>query len=304
MVDVWVTLITLITDNFMIIIIIFVSLPIITFVILFTRWYKFGRDEKKILTSVHELAPPENLTPAQIGIIFDDKSTYRDLTAEILFLAVKGYVKIEKISGQDNPDFILHLTKDSYSKELATYQSMLLASIFVDAKSVKVSEMIAKLDVNYSLICGVVWKSVIDSGYYTSDPRSVHLRYAMSAFLFIFLGILLIRSGLLIGQGLSVLLCGVIIFLFASYMPARTKRGVDIWTQINGFKQYLEVAEKERIDKLSDPNQNDANVHIESNLPYAVVLGIEKDWPRVFSHIYQKFPEKRCGGLFVKIEKK
>ncbi len=283
--------------------VIFVSLPIITFIILFVRWYKFGRDEKKILTSVHELSPPDNLTPAQVGTIFDDTSSYRDLTAEILFLAVKGYLKIEKIKGSDKPDFILSLLKDSYSKELHGFESNLLASIFINAKSVRVSEMTAQLDINYSLICDMIWRSVVEKGYYTSDPRSIHFKYALYAFPFIFLGILVMRTGVLFGPGFSILLSGVIIFLFASFMPARTKKGVYVWKQIFGFKQYLEVAEKERLDKLNDPDKN-TDLQIEPNLPYAVALGVEKDWPRVFAHIYQKLPETRCGGLFVKIEKK
>jgi hypothetical protein len=57
-------------------------------------WFRFGRDDP-VRESV-ELRPPEGLTPAEIGLLWDAKIHTRDLTSMFLYWANKGYISIEE----------------------------------------------------------------------------------------------------------------------------------------------------------------------------------------------------------------
>ncbi|MCO6388349.1 DUF2207 domain-containing protein [Aliihoeflea sp. 40Bstr573] len=68
------------------------------------------------------------------------------------------------------------------------------------------------------------------------------------------------------------------VFLFL--MGAPTPLGRRSMDEIGGLKQYLTVAEKERMNMQGAPQMSPR--HFETLLPYAVALGVEKPWSRAF----------------------
>ena len=73
-------------------IIIFLSCVIIGLI----YWYKTERSREGKRAIVPQYEPPQNLRPAMAEIIVKEKLTSRGLSATIIDLAVKGYVKIEE----------------------------------------------------------------------------------------------------------------------------------------------------------------------------------------------------------------
>ena len=69
-------------------------LPFITFTVLFYLWRTRGRDPAGRGTIIARFDAPDKLNPAEIGTIIDEKVHNKDITAEIINLAVKGYLKI------------------------------------------------------------------------------------------------------------------------------------------------------------------------------------------------------------------
>ncbi|MGJ8560114.1 MAG: DUF2207 domain-containing protein [Litorimonas sp.] len=73
--------------------------------------------------------------------------------------------------------------------------------------------------------------------------------------------------------------------LFVFLLPAPTRYGAQISSEIDGFKLYLETAEEKRIntaDPLSDrPPAMTVDLY-ERFLPYAMALGVEKPWTKQF----------------------
>ncbi|MCL1896299.1 MAG: DUF2207 domain-containing protein [Clostridiales bacterium] len=70
-------------------------------------WFRFGRDEPLVETV--EFRPPEGLTPAEIGLLWDGKVRDRDLMSMLLYWANKGKLTIEE-RGFD--DVVLHRAGD------------------------------------------------------------------------------------------------------------------------------------------------------------------------------------------------
>jgi hypothetical protein len=71
-------------------------LPLLIFVVLFFIWYRFGRDPKGQGIIIPEYDIPNKLTPIEIGTIIDQSTDNQDISAEIVYLAINGYLKITK----------------------------------------------------------------------------------------------------------------------------------------------------------------------------------------------------------------
>jgi uncharacterized membrane protein YgcG len=68
--------------------------------------------------------------------------------------------------------------------------------------------------------------------------------------------------------------------VFAVLMRAPTIQGRKVMDQIDGFKLYLETAEKERLNIVGEPPMTVQR--FERILPYAIALGVEKPWSEHF----------------------
>jgi uncharacterized membrane protein len=75
--------------------------------------------------------------------------------------------------------------------------------------------------------------------------------------------------------------------LFMYLMPAPTVKGQKIRTEIEGFRLYLETAEKLQMNAVkvgSDAPPPMSLERYERFLPYAVALNVEKPWTKYFEH--------------------
>ncbi len=65
------------------------------------------------------------------------------------------------------------------------------------------------------------------------------------------------------------------------WISAPTKEGRALLDRIAGFKQYLSITEKERLDRMQAPK--DSLTLFERYLPYAIALGVENRWANRFA---------------------
>lgn len=82
---------------------------------------------------------------------------------------------------------------------------------------------------------------------------------------------------------LAVVALGLIVLLnvlFVLVMGAPTPLGRQLMDAIEGLRLYLTVAEKDRMNMQGAPQMSPQ--HFETLLPYAVALGVEKPWSKVF----------------------
>ncbi len=74
----------------------------------------------------------------------------------------------------------------------------------------------------------------------------------------------------------------VIEIVFAFLMRAPTVAGRKLMDQIDGFKMYLETAEKNRLNYVDKGEPPMTTVRFETILPFAIALGVEKLWSQRF----------------------
>lgn len=71
--------------------------------IAFRLWVKYGKDEQVIETV--EFYPPEGYNSAEVGFLYKGESDNQSIISLLIYLANKGYLKIEEISRENINDF-------------------------------------------------------------------------------------------------------------------------------------------------------------------------------------------------------
>ena len=74
----------------------------------------------------------------------------------------------------------------------------------------------------------------------------------------------------------------VIVIVFAFLMRAPTIQGRKLMDEIDGFKMYMQTAEKNRLNYVDKGEPPMTVARFESILPFAIALGVEKPWSERF----------------------
>lgn len=270
----------------------------------FRHWWKNGRDPKGRGTIVPEYDAPDSLKPAEVGTVADFRTDQREITATILDLAIRGYIKLieEKKVKRFMPDSLEYSAEllKSDTKELKPYESVLLRGLFpkmtvgdkVEFKDLKNKYYVHVKSANTSIM-----DSLVKANYFKGKPATAGLRlWVMVAILFVAVSFI----GALIGPAILVglILASIPLFIFATAMPARTEKGVAAKEHALGLKMYMETAEADRIRMMQSPDapymrtaEPKKTVELyEKLLPFAVVFGVEKQWSEEFKNIYASEP--------------
>jgi uncharacterized membrane protein YgcG len=154
-------------------------------------------------------------------------------------------------------------------------------------------------------------------GYFIKDPKKVKNGYRVWSGI-LFFGVLFfgwmaggLNQPFLTGFVVGIALAAIIIFMFSNIMPAKTEAGVASYDALLGLKDYIKMAEADRIrflqspegaEKIAnkdsfDPQDPTQKVKLFENLlPYAMLFGQEKQWAKQFEDIYTTPPDWYRGG--------
>lgn len=100
-------------------------------------WFVFRR--KRNMVETVEVKAPDGVSPMQAGYIIDGTYDNEDMIGQILYLAQKGYLKIEQLEG-DKSTYKLIKVKD-ISEDEAVYSKQLFAGLFLNGDAVKLNEL-------------------------------------------------------------------------------------------------------------------------------------------------------------------
>lgn len=300
-------------------------IPFAVLLFMVTTWYKKGRDPKGRSSIVTEFTPPVGVSPSLAGIVLTEKIKGKEVSAEIVRLATEGYIKIHRYKKKvllfSITDYLLERTGTEVPKD--ALGALILEKIFqerfageVEMEGVKVqgvllSRMQHKFIEEKKAIDDALYKEAVDNKYFVNRPDTVRLKYVLGGGFVSSIGILgavLVfaqysnhsqESWLLLFGPMAIAL-GAVLF-FGNYMPAKTQEGVRIKEHLLGLKRYLEVAEKDRMDFHSSPEQNKTEPKrtmelFDTNLPYAIIFGVEEKWAEKFEDIYTEDPKWYSGG--------
>lgn len=253
--------------------------------LVFWRWWRIGRDRPERVTIVPEYEPPENLRPAELGVLVDERADTRDVTATIVDLAVRGYLTITDTPKEGlvgNRDWIL-TRKGGDTAALRDYERTILDGLFEDRDDRKLSDLRRRFYTTLAKAQRELYRETVDRRWFPADPSRVRATYAVLGVAFLVVaGIVTWGLGYLAGAGVVGLALGVpALGLTAAspVMPSKTKAGAELLRRTLGFRRYMEVAETDR-QRFAERERIFAEY-----LPYAIVFGTVDRWARAFEGI-------------------
>jgi hypothetical protein len=240
-------------------------------------WRRYGKDpEGGVLVTRYE--PPEGFSPASLRYIRQMYYDNKVMTAGILNLAVKGYLRINDLGSKHT---LFDLQPGTDAPPLAAGERELHEALFEDGRRVVLEQD------NHALL-GTAKSAHKDS--LVEDYKQHYFR--INALLN--LPAILIAAGSVVAAlavggppSVPVLAVGAVVVLtvvfFAIAMKRPTIRGRKVLDEMLGFRDYLEIAEKEEMN-LRNPPEKTPQL-FEAYLPFALALGVEQDWAEKFSSV-------------------
>jgi uncharacterized membrane protein len=248
------------------------SVTLLLILLAFFIWYKYGRDPISRRPIIAEFEAPDKMTPLEMSVLLKESGKHNNaITASIINLAVKGYLKIEKIEKSglfSSADYKL-IRSEKKDDGLYRYEKDILQALFKGSSDVKLSRLKNKFARRIQGLSGNVASDLKERGLI--DKKSTWRQIAM-----IGVGVLL----LFIFAGEPVMLASFAFIAFGIFMRRLTPQGSEIKRQVEGFKLYLKTAEKYRARFYEKENM------MEALLPYAILFNLTKEWIRKMKDIY------------------
>ena len=267
-----------------------IFIPIFVFIFLFKEWWQKGKDPRVKKTIIAQYEPPDNLRPAEVHLIIKQAIQPKDISATLIDLAVRGYLKIKEVKKGifKRKDYELIKLRDfrNFSEDLRGFERELLKSIFGLEEKIRVSDLKNKFYTLLPFIIKKVYSGISHFKYFVSDPQKITKKWLAIGTTIIFFSVLpfMFISSLGFIFFVSLLSSGILFLIFSPFMPKRTKKGTEAYWHSLGFKEYINTAEKYRVQF-----QEKENI-FEKYLSYAIIFGLAEKWAKAFEGIYTTPP--------------
>ncbi len=204
-----------------------------------------AHQKRKKQIVVAQYEPPTTLSPAEIGHLEDDSSSMAEVTATLISFAVRGYIKIT----QTEKKGIL----SAFGGKDYTLTALKPGTDLLPVEAALYSAFFAKgTEVKLNDLDKYAMSKAITAFKKGTKNALEEKGYYDKA------GGMLRRGNL-------------------------TDTGAKEWALVDGFKLYLKVVEKDRLAFSDAPEKTPERFN--KLLPYAIALGVEKQWAKEFEGI-------------------
>jgi hypothetical protein len=239
-------------------------------------WGRHGRDPQPGVIFPH-YEPPTGYSPASARFIMRMGYDNRAFTAAVISLAVKGYLEIDAQGGK----YTLH--RRTSAQPLAAGEKTLLGALFTGGASVELDNKNHALLARAKLAHQRSLKRDYQKLYFLTNAGLLLPSLGATVALAIAIGLLGAFRPLVV----AVLVLMVVVHLvFAWLLRAPTQRGRRLMDQLEGFRTYLEVAEKDELNLRNPPAKTPEL--FERYLPFALALGVEQKWAEKFAAVFAR----------------
>ncbi|GAA4434259.1 hypothetical protein GCM10023169_41660 [Georgenia halophila] len=256
--------------------------------------------------------PPDGVRPGEVGTLADEVAHRHDVTATIVDLAVRGYLRVEEVAdseeaadeGDQDTDADTSTdtdtaagtgtgTDDGEATEwrlvrlrtdtdgLEPYEAALLDRLFAEHDAPTLSDLGEDLSTTLTSATADLYRTVTERGWFRAAPQKVRTRWVLRGLAILALGLVAVPV-LWLTQTPVVLAVapvgvGIAVMIGSAAMPARTAAGTAVLAQALGFREYLATAEAEQIRF-----EEGADV-FSRYLPWAIVFGLADRWAQIVS---------------------
>jgi uncharacterized membrane protein YgcG len=257
------------------------------FFFLYRAWDRIGRDPAKGPVFPRYEAP-RGLSPAATHHVF-----YRALSgnsaliATLMNLAVKGRLTIDASDKKETR--LVRVPAAPTSHDIPEEDSALESAIFEGGSSKTLG---GEYDANFTAAYAAFQQQLgrkYGSAYFRWNVAYVVIAVVVSVGAFVIAATQIVNWTL--WHTLAIVALAALNIVFMYLMPAPTAKGQEVRTEIEGFRLYMETAEKLQLNAASPGSQAPpmmSKERYERFLPYAVALGVEAPWTKYFERVLPK----------------
>ena len=256
-------------------------LPASVLILLFylREWQAKGRGPVKgVIIARYE--PPAGYSPAGLRWVVRRNYDQRCFSADLVELAVKGKLKIERDKRLFRDRWKLVRLVQHLDISDPPSQKALFPALFGTDHELELKKSNAtRLQSAMSKHTAALRKRYRDH-YINFNVKTLTIGWLASVLAVILSFLISGGSGVPVLVGLTVVL-GIINIIFTGLMPAPTERGRKLLDHIEGLKLYLSVAERDELRALEQVDGDDPRItpeRYEALLPYALALDVEQAW--------------------------
>ena len=271
------------------------ALPLLALAVLLGLWRTQGRDPAGRAALLVRYEPPEGLSPAEVGTVLDESVDLVDVSATLLDLAVRGYLRIEEVESQGflfMRDRDWRLVKLRDAAELRPHEALLFGRLFALGDQVLVSSLRNRFYTHLPAIREAVYGAVSREGrFFPTSPERVRRTYAAVGGAVLVGGMVALWANASPPAAVSIAVSGGLVLLFSRVMPRRTARGRAVYEEILGFREFVTRVDKDRLERMGGRSEE----RFERVLPFALVLGAADTWAEAFDGLYREPPRWYAG---------
>jgi len=240
-------------------------------------WRSQGKDpDEGVIVTRYE--PPKDFSPASLRYIWQMYYDDKVMTAAIVNLAVKGYLTIKKKRGTHS---VKKVGGGTLRPSLAAGEKELYTALF------KEDDVVTLKQFNHELLgkARSEHKKSLAADYKQKYFRTNGALNIPAVVIVLVATVLALKAG----NGPTFLVLATVIAMFvtmiffAIIMKRPTMRGRQLLDQMLGFKDYLEIAEKDELNLRNPPEKTPGL--FESYLPFALALGVDQEWSERFTNV-------------------
>ena len=267
-----------------------VLLPIPVVILAIIILKKLNKNKK--LTIIPHYDAPKGVNPLIAAYIYKRNLPNSAISAEIISLAINGYIKIKQVAEKD-----YELIKTDKAEPIDSEELKLYKGLFEDNDSVNLKKLSIKFFNTVNALRGAVDKRMYNDGYLSRKQSNISSGYialgAIGAFI-VFACAGYFSDHAAMSWFFGLLISFVLIMVFASWIDRRDTKGNELFYDMEGLKMYINTAEKHRIEFHDNPKRY-LGV-FEKLLPYAILFGLEKKWAQEFEDLYVTPPDWYVGN--------
>jgi uncharacterized membrane protein YgcG len=270
----------------------------------FFIWWWFRRGKDSTVPIYPQYYPPDHMTPAEAGILIDDKLHERDIIALIPYWAARGHIRIEEVEVKK----LLGLLKDTdytfiqlkpLPEGAHDYEKKLFAGLFGSSGDVE-SVLLSSLEYSFYTTMNSVKSLLKDKIKKDRQYEGLGMDAGIG---FMALGVIFLVGALIvwlvsledfhepgffsIETAFSSVLLGVGLLIIGKYMPKKSLLGMEAYQKLAGYRMFMQTVEQPRLEQLikEDPH------YFDKSLPFAMVFDIADNWSEKFEALQVPPPE-------------
>jgi len=249
----------------------FLLLPIIVLIISFILYRRKQKQNPYYKMSlVTEFDPPENISPIMLGFIDKHAVKTNLITASIVRMAVLKLIiikeKEQKIAFIKTKQLEFTKTENQANyNQLDEVEKYIFELLFEDGDTITSNKLKERFSYKLPSINKTVKQQAKETGYLLTKNNKLKRNYLIAAIIFLLTGSILTF---------------IILIIFYHISNDLSEKGQKIYWRIQGFKQYMNMAEKERHAFYEKENI------FTKLLPYSIAIGNVKEWVKKMADIY------------------